>query len=365
MSEKFWGRGPGALEIPEITLRDGELAVARVVAQQRARLTLAFTDRTLFGEPAGALRHAAELDPTHPLPVIGDFVLARRPNADGACLVERVLPRRSKLSRKSPGRAAEEQVLAANVDALFVVMSIDGDFSPRRLERYLVMAHEGGVEPVVVLSKCDLLGGDDELLDEKLDQCRLAAGGASIHAISTYTGEGLEALEAAELGAGRTVALLGSSGVGKSTLVNALLGEERQRTQPVRADDDTGRHTTTDRTLLVLPGGALLVDAPGLRELEPWAGDDALSAAFDEIGAIAERCRFRDCRHVDEPGCAVRAAVESGELSEERWESHQRLERELAYQARRRDAGAAAEEKRRWKIIHKSLKHHPKYGGRE
>ena len=255
-------------------------------------------------------------------------------------VIRAVLPRRTALSRKVAGARSAEQVLAANVDTVFLITGLDGDFNLRRLERMAILAGASGAEPVVLLTKADLL--DRSELDERIAEVRSVVPGTPVHAVSALSDEGwgLDALEL-HLTPGRTVALLGSSGVGKSTLVNRLADAELLATGAVRASDDRGQHTTTHRELVRLPGGSLLIDNPGLREVQLWVeGEGAVAEAFPEIEALAEDCRFRDCTHQHEPGCAVVAAVESGELPAERLESLRGLEREVAALERRRDVAA-------------------------
>jgi len=274
-------------------------------------------------------------------------------------MIHAILPRRSKFSRKVAGIKTEEQVVAANVDTLFLVSGLDGDFNPRRIERYLTAAWDSGARPVVILNKLDRCADPDRCLLE----AQAVAMGVPVHRVSALTGTGCEALRE-YLRPGETVSLLGSSGVGKSTLANALLGSERQRTRDVRDDDSRGRHTTTTRELLRLPGGAILIDTPGIRALEVTGAADGLADAFAEIAEAAEGCRFRDCRHEGEPGCAVDAAVADGRLAPERLAAYRKLEREAAYATRAVDPLARAEERKKWKAIHKSVEVHmrTKYG---
>jgi ribosome biogenesis GTPase / thiamine phosphate phosphatase len=304
-------------------------------------------------ELSGRLRHqaAGEAD----LPAVGDWVALRLPPGEGPALVQAVLPRRARIARKVPGAVTAEQVVAANVDVVLVVAGLDGDFNPRRLERALVLAWEGGARPAIVLNKADLLAADER--DARLLETEAVAPGVPVIALSAATGEGLDALEAL-LAVGRTAALIGSSGVGKSTLVNRLAGVERQPTAAVRAHDSRGRHTTTHRELLRLPGGALLVDTPGLRELQLWAAPDALDGTFADVEALARGCRFGDCQHAGEPGCAVAAAVAEGTLDAARLASHQKLQKELRYLALRQDERGRSELEKRWRSIHKAARHH-------
>lgn len=326
------------------------LEPARVAREDRERYLLLDAAGERPAVLAGRLRHEARgrLD----LPAVGDWVAVRP--GDRATIVA-VLPRSSAFVRKVAGLVTEEQVVAANVDAVFLVTGLDHDFNPRRLERYLAVAWESGASPVVVLNKSDLAAD----LEARLDEAASVAVGSPVVALSAIEASGLEALDP-WLEPGRTVALLGSSGAGKSTLLNALMGADRQATTAVRDGDSRGRHTTTARELFVLPRGSLVLDTPGMRELALWSGDEKLPDAFPEIADLASGCRFRDCRHQTEPGCAVRDALERGTLDPDRFASWSKLQRELRWIAAQRDVRLRAEEQARWKAIHKSMKHHPK-----
>jgi ribosome biogenesis GTPase len=286
------------------------------------------------------------------LPAVGDWVAARQVDPH-IVLIESVLPRRTQFSRRVAGRASAEQVISANIDLAVIVCGLDGDFNLRRIERYLVLVREGGVEPVIALNKADLCSSPGE----PVDAVTRIAGGARTVVLSAH--ENVQPLAA--LVRGQTVAFLGSSGVGKSTIANALLGENRQATSEVRAADSRGRHTTTTRMLLPLPGGGAIIDNPGMRELQLWASEESLNDTFEDISAFAQRCRFADCTHDEEPGCAVREALEASCLDPSRWQSYQKLQRELRHQFLQQDAHARKEETRRWKAISKSFRHHPKY----
>jgi ribosome biogenesis GTPase len=261
-------------------------------------------------------------------------------------LIRSVLPRRSAIVRNAAGLTTTAQTLAANVDVAFAVSSLGPDLEPRRMERYLVTLWESGAAPEIVLTKADRLDDPWSLVAE----VEAVALGVPVHVVSAVTGQGCEALRA-RIGAGATAVLLGSSGVGKSTLVNRWLGEEAMATNETREDDDEGRHTTTHRQLLVLPGGGLVIDTPGLRELQLWdAGAAALDATFADVEGFAGDCRFADCTHVHEPDCAVLAAVESGELPGERLHSWRKLQRELLAIAMRKDVRLRKEEARKWRL---------------
>lgn len=279
-------------------------------------------------------------------PVAGDWV-ALRP--DGS-LIEAVLPRRSLFGRKEAGRRTREQPLAANVDVVFLVMGLDQDFQPRRLERYLVQAWESGARPVVVLNKLDVCT-EPEL---RIREARRSAPGAPVFAMSALYDGDLRLL-AEHVQTAETAALLGSSGVGKSTIVNRLLGFELQATRPVREHDGRGLHTTTHRELIHLEQGWLLVDTPGLRELQLWSEGEGLEQAFPEIEDLAGQCRFRDCAHQGEPGCAVTGVVDEARLA-----GYHKLLREVAASERRRDQAAASEEKRRLRAMHRSMRRIPR-----
>jgi ribosome biogenesis GTPase len=278
-------------------------AVARVAVAHGGRYTLLTAEGEAAATAAGRLLYR---DP-EPV-VVGDWVAL---GAGG--LIEAVLPRRTLLARKQPGASFGRQPLAANLDVLFIVTGLDGDFSVRRIERYLVLAEESGIAPVVVLSKADLLDAPGR--ERALAEVRALAPGAPAVLWSAFEPSGRDALDAC-VGGGQTAGLAGSSGVGKSTLVNCLLGYEALATQPVRESDDRGRHTTTRRQLLPLPRGWVLVDMPGLREVQLWAQEETVRGVFEDIEEAAVRCRFRDCTHAAEPGCAVRDAVDPARLAQ-------------------------------------------------
>jgi len=322
------------------------LSLARVALAQRDQYRLFAETTELEAEPSGALWYRAP--GCAAMPVVGDWVAARVV-APGQAIVEAVLPRRTLFSRRAAGRREEQQPIAANIDLVFLVCGLDGDFNLRRLERYLTLAAGSGAAPVVVLSKSDLCAE----LDARLRETVAVAGEAPVVLASARTPGGLDGLRA-WLGPGRTVALLGSSGVGKSTMVNGILGDDRLRTAEVRVSDSRGRHTTMHRELLPLAGGGALIDTPGMRELQLWAGQSSVEATFEEIVAIAGTCRFRDCSHSGEPECAVQAALAAGGLSRERWESYRKLLAEARRHEELADPLAAQERKRKIRQIHKA-----------
>jgi ribosome biogenesis GTPase len=286
---------------------------------------------------------------------VGDWVALQLHNQNTEATIHHLLPRRSQFARKAAGHQTMAQVVAANVDTLFLMAGLDGDFNPRRIERYLVMAWESGANPVIVLNKADLCPN----LEDKLALLEPVALGVPVHPVSAVSGEGLGAL-AVYLQPGQTVALVGSSGVGKSTLTNYLLGTQQQATQTVRADDSKGRHTTSHRQLLLLPSGALLIDTPGMRELQLWSTADGLDDTFSDVEELASQCKFRDCQHQSEPGCAVLAAIAAGHLDPQRLRSYQKLQKEQQWLEQRQDQRASLNTKRRWKQITKTMRHNPK-----
>jgi ribosome biogenesis GTPase len=298
---------------------------------------------------SGRLRHAAS--GRADFPAVGDWVAIEVPDGGGDARIRAVLPRTSRFSRRAAGDVTEEQVVAANIDVVFLVSGLDGDFNPRRIERYLVTAWESGASPVILLNKADLVDDPTAIEREVAD----LAQGVPVHAISATR---LDAIDRVRqyLAVGRTAALLGSSGTGKSSIANALLGEERLRTHDVRESDSRGRHTTTGRQLLLVPGGGILIDTPGMRELQLWETGEAVAGAFADIESIAEGCRFRDCRHAAEPGCAVAAAVAAGMLPATRLESFRKLQSEQDHQSRQQDARGRIEEKRIGKLGAKAIR---------
>ena len=310
---------------------------ARVVWDGRDRYRISAGDAEWHAGLAGRLRHTA--GSRADLPVVGDWVLAAVRPGEGAATIHRVLARKSCFSRAAAGRSTEVQIVAANIDTVLIVTSCNRDFNPRRLERYLALAWESGATPVVVLNKADLYEGDVERWYTDV------MPGVPVAITSAVRGDGLAELREIVRSSG-TTALLGSSGVGKSTLINALTGDSGQQVLPIRDSDDRGRHSTTARQLFCLSGGGILIDTPGMRELQLWDAEGGLDQTFADVESLATACRFRDCSHGSEPGCAVLAAVERGELEAGRLDSYHRLRREEAFLQSRHDERAHSERTR-------------------
>jgi ribosome biogenesis GTPase len=334
--EAFWRGGGWENAVP-----------ARVVAQQRKFWRVAGDFGECWAEASGKLRLAA--DGCADWPAVGDWVVVELHGGDTTAVIQEVLPRRSKFVRKSPGKKMEEQVIAANVDTALLVSALDGDFNPRRVERYLAQCWDSGARPVIVLNKADAC---EEARGKAAEMERVAIG-TGVCVVSARTGQGFGELEEF-LRPGQTLVLLGSSGVGKSTVANRLLGQTVQEVRPVRESDGRGRHTTTTRELFVLPGGALLMDTPGLREMQLWNAEQGVAQTFADIDALAEECQFSDCRHEREPGCAVLAAVSAGVLDTARLESRTKLLREQEFLRRKVDPEARQEQKEQWKQLHRA-----------
>ncbi|WOV88373.1 ribosome small subunit-dependent GTPase A [Sporosarcina oncorhynchi] len=282
-------------------------------------------------------------------PAVGDWVAIERMPGEERGIIHAILPRSSVFSRKTAGVTMTEQLIAVNVDIVFLVTSMNDDFNIPRLERYLVAAYDSGAVPVIVLTKADLCDSPEDFID----QARNIAFGTEVLAVSSKTGRGIDQISSL-LHDGKTAALLGSSGVGKSSLVNAICGDSTMTVQTIREDDAKGRHTTTHRELIPLPDGGVLIDTPGMREFQLWNDSESVEGGFSDIEALSESCKFNDCSHKSEPGCAIQQALEDGELAEDRFASYVKLQREIAYLDRKTNAQSQIAERKRWKAITKS-----------
>lgn len=333
------------------------LVPARVAREDRGSYVIYTANRALRASVSGAMRYAAGARCA--FPSVGDWVIASARSEEQAATIHALLPRRSSVTRKSAGTRGDAQVLAANIDLLLICCGLDHDFNARRIERYVTLAYAGGASPVILLTKADLSPEADAMRAE----LEMTCVGVPCHTVSVIDDRGVDDVRHM-LPTGVSAALVGSSGVGKSTLTNRLLGEQRLATAAVREDDSRGRHTTTFRQLLLIPGGGVIIDTPGMRELQAWADEGDIADAFSEIESLGRNCRFRDCTHISEPGCAIHAAVERGDLDPRRVENYHKQIRELQYHDRKEDRAAYLAEKNKWKVIHKAAQKHmkQKYG---
>ena len=351
MTLQKWGWNE-QLENSYTSQRGSGLFPGRITKESRRLYTVITEDGVITAEISGAFHYktASRAD----YPVIGDWILYR-PAPEQKGIIESVFQRKSSFSRKAAGLKTEEQVIAANIDIIYLVFGLNGgrNFTPGGLERYLTLAWESGAVPEIILNKADLCKPEER--ERFLLTTENTAPGVTIHMISAVTGEGIFDLTAA-IEAGTTIALTGPSGVGKSTLINTLAGRELQKTTTQREGDQKGRHTTTRKEMFLLTTGIILIDTPGLKEIQLWAHEQALAETFEEITRLAKKCRFKDCSHQEEPGCAVQDALIKGELDRRRYENYLEMEKELKYLKSRQDANAARLEKEKWKEIAKLQK---------
>ncbi|MDC7231908.1 MAG: ribosome small subunit-dependent GTPase A [Spirochaetales bacterium] len=356
MSKASWGWN-SSLEKEYESRRTEGLEAGRITREVRHLYTVAAEDssgseETLRGEVSGAFQYKAAGPADYP--AIGDWVLFRRASED-RIVIEGLLPRWSSFSRKAAGDRTDEQILAANIDIIYLVFGINGgrNFTSGGLERYMTLAWESGATPVVVLNKADLCSVEEK--ESAVLKAENAAPGVEIHLVSAVSGEGLTELTD-HLKPGMTIGLTGPSGVGKSTIINALAGEALQKTTSQREGDLRGRHTTTHKEMFRLESGVILIDTPGLKEVQLWADGDSLAETFQDITEIAEGCRFRDCSHQGEPGCAVQNALAAGELEHRRYENYLELQKELKYLQARQESSAARVEREKWKHVAQYVK---------
>lgn len=339
----------GWQEFFENQVENSEFSIGRIVLEHKHMYRVVNEDGEWLGELSGKFIYQAtrKLD----FPAVGDWVLMKTIPDEKKAIIQGILDRKSQFVRQAAGSKVEEQVVASNVDYIFIVNALNNDFNIRRIERYLLLAYESGANPVIVLTKKDLC--DD--VESKIDDVDSVAFGVPVFAVSNTTGDGIDEVKAL-ISSGVTVALLGSSGVGKSTLLNSLMETEVQKTSGIREDDSKGRHTTTHRELFKIPSGGLVIDTPGMREIQLWDGSQSIDTTFSDIDLLSESCRFSDCTHQSEPGCSVRSAIEEGTLTNERFQSYLKLQREIDFQARKMDPVLARNEKEKWKKFSKQLK---------
>lgn len=326
------------------TYRSQNFTAGRIAVEHKERYEIYTEHGELSGEITGKFRFEAER--REDFPAVGDWVAMHVIPEDRFALIHAVLPRKTKFSRKVAGTTTEEHIIAANIDTVFIVSGLDEDFNLRRIERYLLLTEQSRAEAVVLLNKADLCSD----AQEKYEAVRAVAPATPVHILSALRHQGMDLIRS-HIPAGKTASLLGSSGVGKSTIINALIGDAVQSVQEVREESGKGKHTTTRRELFILPGGGLLIDTPGMRELQLWSGSESLCNTFEDIESLARQCRFRDCKHESEPGCAVRAALDDGSLDPGRFRNYIKMQKEIRYLALRQDANAARAEKLRWKKI--------------
>ena len=344
-----------ALALEDLNLEGAQ--AGRIVWQSAYSYRVQCEGEEIAAEPTGKIKAGD-------LPAVGDWVAVRSAATGERGTILAILPRKSAFSRKMAGKSVHEQVVASNIDEVLIVTDLDHDFNLRRIERYITLVYNSGAGPVVVLNKTDLATD----VQAVVAQTETVSPGVPVYAVSAEENFGIEPLKN-HLGPGKTVAFLGSSGVGKSTIINRLLGEDRMEVGEVREADGKGRHTTTHRELVVLPGGGAVIDTPGMREIQVWGDEDGLASAFPEIDGLAAACRYRDCRHDTEIDCAVREALDSGSLDKERFDSYMKLRMEFENLVHRRSQHARIEEKRAGKrfarMVREVNRHNPKRKGRD
>lgn len=325
----------------------------RVVSEHRGLYRVITEEKEMLAKVSGKMIHGAFGRTDYP--AVGDWVALTENHGGSGATIHAILPRFSKFSRRNAGTASGEQIISSNINTVFLVNALNRDFNLRRLERYLTLVWESGASPIVVLSKADLCAE----ASLKKAEVESMAPGVPVVVISCFTGQGLDQLKTL-LKPGITAALLGSSGVGKSSLINFILGQNVLKVNEVRNTDDRGRHTTTHRELVIIPGSGLIIDTPGMRELRLWDAGEGLNITFEDIETLSEKCRFKNCSHSGEPDCAVQEAIVMGNLAQERYNNYVKLQKEQAYLSRKDNLQEQLAEKEKWKKIHKQLKKHKK-----
>jgi ribosome biogenesis GTPase len=336
--------------------KNEDLIPGRVAEEQRGAYLLLTELGTLEASIAGRMMHEATGRDAYP--AVGDWVLARSIPGESRAIIHRILSRRTKLSRKTAGERTDEQIMAVNVDTVFLVAALNSELNVRRIERYLSVIYESGARPVIILNKADLAANPRSLAT----RVEMIAPGVEVHVMSATLGEGIEAASP-YVGRGQTVVFVGSSGVGKSSIVNRLMAGEVQAVHDVR-QDGKGRHTTTSREMLLIPGGGLVIDNPGLRELQLWDAESGVGQTFSDVEELAQECGFADCGHRAEPGCAVQEALDAGRLDYARLESYRKLQREQLFIESKKDYGLRIAQKKKWKEIHKANRQRTRLLGR-
>lgn len=327
--------------------------IGRICSEHKNSYKLLCAKGELTAVISGKFRNECNINKNYP--AVGDWVAFDLIENENKAIIQDVLPRKSRFCRKAAGQKTEEQVIAANIDTAFIVCALNYDFNLRRIERYLSLTWQSGITPVIVLAKPDLC----QDLDKKLLEVESIAFGVDIHVVNNLSKDGIKQLEP-YCKEGQTIILLGSSGVGKSSLINNLLHEDRMQIKDLRKNIDKGQHTTTHRQMLIIPTGGLIIDTPGMRELQLWDADEGLSNCFEEIETLALNCRFNDCKHQNEPDCAIQQAINDGQLDIRRLENYSKMLKEQEYLISCQNQNAAQVERKKWKNIHKQIKKHYK-----
>ena len=339
------------------SFKQNGFSFARIITEHKERYIAASEKGELSAEVTGKLLYSSESNAR--LPKVGDWVAAIIYEDEKKAIIHDVLPRKSEFGRKASGSKIQEQVIAANIDLLLIVQSLDANYNHRRMERYLTMAYEGKMQPVIVLNKSDICSDAENIFRE----VKKVFTDVDVFAVSAETGKGINDLKEI-IKKGKTCALVGSSGVGKSSIINRILGYDRQKVNEVRLTDSKGKHTTTSREIILIPGGGIIIDTPGMREFQLWSADSGLESVFPEIEELSVDCRFKDCSHTHEINCAVLNALQAGELSQERYDSYLKLRKEAEWIKIKADPDEMQKREDKWKKIHKQVKYMKKFNRR-